>query len=129
MSSSLRAWAIRVLDYAEISFKRRLLERSYIIKHFIPGLELLDLEELLQGFLFFAVMRLAGASFDHRSCLPIDVAELMFSLISFQGYRDIESPAGRDGTANSGHDDDRDLVESNVCCRLRDEHEALIKAE
>ena len=43
------------------------------------------------------------------------------------GY--VERTASRNRTTNARHDDDSDVVEGDVCRRLRNEHEALVQHE
>lgn len=46
--------------------------------------------------------------------LPVDVAELMLTAPTFGGDGDVECATGGHGTADSRHDDHRDVLEWDV---------------
>jgi hypothetical protein len=62
-------------------------------------------------------------------CLPVDIAELMFSLARFQGDGDVKGSAGGDGAADSRHGDDGDVFDLDVGGGFGDEHEGFVQAE
>lgn len=74
-------------------------EKTYVVQHLIARLETFSLEEFFQRFLLFT----------------IDVAELMIATAAFGGDGDIKRSTGGDGTADSRHDDDGDVVKGDVC--------------
>ena len=61
--------------------------------------------------------------------LPVDIAELVLAAAALERNRDVEGSACRDGAADSGHDNDRDVVEGDICGRFGHKHEALVHAE
>jgi hypothetical protein len=65
---------------------------------------------------------------ERSSNIPVNVAELVLAQSALQADGDVERSAGRNGTPDTRHRDDGDILDLNVCGWLGNEHEALIQA-
>lgn len=117
-------------------------EGGGVVEHFVFEFDGFCFEEEFEGLLFLALGRgcislmvpvlsfLKGEiGVAVRMDLPIDVAELVFSLSRLQSHGDVKGSAGGDGAADARHGDNGDVFDLDVGGGFGDEHEGFVEAE